>query len=63
MKIGYIINTLTLVDIVEVVKRGGNVIRILEGGIYRENFKTSTFGKNREKCLLQDKNIETIETI
>jgi len=40
---GYIIDTLTSVDIQEIVKIGGKVIEIYEGVIYRENFKTPPF--------------------
>ena len=42
---GYIIDTLTSVDIQEIVKIGGKVIEIFEGVIYRENFKVSPFRK------------------
>ena len=45
MRNGYIIDTLTSVDIQEVVKIGGKVIQIYEGVIYRENFKVSSFRK------------------
>ena len=38
MRNGYIIDTLTSVDIQEIVKIGGKVIEIYEGIIYRENF-------------------------
>ena len=38
MRKGYIIDTLTSVDICEFVKIGGRVIEIYEGFIYRENF-------------------------
>ena len=51
MKNGYIINTLTSVDICEIVKRGGRVIEIYEGVIYRENFKISPFRKVKEKLF------------
>ena len=43
MRNGYIIDTLTSVDICEIVKIGGKVIEIYEGVIYRENFKVSPF--------------------
>ena len=43
MRNGYIIDTLTSVDIQEIVKIGGKVIKIYEGVIYRENFKVSPF--------------------
>ena len=45
MRNGYIIDTLTSVDICEIVKNGGRVIEIYEGVIYRENFKISPFRK------------------
>ena len=41
MQNGYIIDTLTSVDIQEIVKVGERVIQIYEGVIYRENFKKS----------------------
>ena len=56
---GYIIDTLTSVDIEEVVKTGGDVIQLYEGVIHRRNFKISTFRKVKGNCLLQDKNIKT----
>ena len=43
MRNGYIVDTLTSVDIQEIVKIGGKVIEIYEGVIYRENFKVSPF--------------------
>ena len=45
MRNGYVIDTLTSVDIQEIVKVGGKVIEIYEGVIYRENLKISPFGK------------------
>ena len=45
MRNGYIIDTLTSVDIQEIVKIGGRVVEIYEGVIYRENFKISPFRK------------------
>ena len=45
MRNGYIVDTLTSVDIQEIVKIGGKVIEIYEGVIYRENFKVSPFKK------------------
>ena len=45
MRNGYIIDTLTSVDIQEIVKIGGEVVEIYEGVIYRENFKVSPFRK------------------
>ena len=45
MRNGYIVDTLTSVDIHEIVKIGGKVIEIYEGVIYRENFKVNPFRK------------------
>ena len=59
MRNGYIIDTLTLVDICEIVKMGGKVIRIYEGVIYRENFNLSPFRKGIEKLFKKDKNKKT----
>ena len=42
---GYIKDTLTSVDIQEIVKIGGRIIEIFEGVIYQENFKVSPFRK------------------
>ena len=49
MRNGYIIDTLTSVDICEIVKIGGKVIEMYEGVIYREKFKISPFRKVMEK--------------
>ena len=43
MRNGYIIDTLTSVDIQEIVKIGGKVIEIYEGVIYKENSKSKSF--------------------
>ena len=51
MRNGYIIDTLTSVDIQEIVKIGGKVIEIYEGVIYRENFKISPFRRVIEKLF------------
>ena len=51
MRNGYIINTLTSVDIREIVKIGGKVIEFYKGVIYRENFKISPFRKVIEKLF------------
>ena len=51
MRNGNIINTLTSVDIQEIVKIGERVIEIYEGVIYRENFKISPFRKVIEKLF------------
>ena len=45
MRNGYIIDTLTSVDIQEIVKIGARVKQIYEGVIYRENVKVSPFRK------------------
>ena len=51
MRNGYIIDTLTSVDICEIVKIGGKVVEIYEGVLYRENFKVSPFRKIIEKLF------------
>ena len=51
MRNGFIIDTLTSVDICEIVKIGGRVIEIYEGVIYRENIKISPFRKVIEEKL------------
>ena len=51
MRNGYIIDTLTSLDIQEIVKFGGKVIEIYEGVIYRENFKVSPFRQVLEKLF------------
>ena len=51
MRNGYIVDTLTSVDIQEIVKIGGKVIEIYEGVIYRENFKVSPFRKVIDKLF------------
>ena len=51
MRNGYIIDTLTCVDIQETVKIGGKVIQIYEGVIYREDFKASPFRKVIDKLF------------
>ena len=51
MRNAYIIDTLTSVDIQEIVKIGGKVIEIYEGVIYRENFKVSPFRKIIDKLF------------
>ena len=51
MRNGYIIDTLTSVDIQKTVKIGGKVIEIYEGVIYREKFKVSPFRKVFEKIF------------
>ena len=51
MRNGYIIDTLTSVDIQGIVKIGGKVVEIYEGVIYRENFKVSPFRKVIDKLF------------
>ena len=53
---GYIIDTLTSVDICEIVKMGGKVNEIYEGVIYRENFKISPFRKVKENLFALTQN-------
>ena len=51
MRSGYIIDTLTSIDIFGIVKMGGKAIEIYEGVIYRDNFKISPFRKVIEKLF------------
>ena len=51
MRIGYILDTLTSVDIQEIVKIGGKIVEIYEGVIYRDNFKVSPFRKVIEEMF------------
>ena len=51
MRNGFINDTLTSVDVHEIVKIGGKVIEIYEGVIYRENFKISPFRKVKGKLF------------
>ena len=51
MRNGYIIDTLTSVDICEIVKIVGKVIQIYEGVIHRENFRINPFRKVIEKLF------------
>ena len=51
MKIGYVIDILTIVDIHEIVKIGGRVIQLYEGVIYRKNFERSLLGKVLENLF------------
>ena len=51
MRNGYINDTLTSVDIEEIVKIDGKVIEIYEGVIYIENFKIPPFRKVIEKLF------------
>ena len=49
MRNGFNSDTLTFVEICEIVKMGGNVIKNYDGVIYRENSKTSPFRKTSDK--------------
>ena len=51
MRNGYIVDSLTSIDIQEIVKIGGKVIEIYEDVIYRENFKVSPFKKVIDKLF------------
>ena len=51
MRNGYNFDTLTSVDIQEIVKIGGKVIEIYEGVIYREYIKVSPFRKVFDKLI------------
>ena len=51
MRNAYITQTLTTVDIQEIVKIGGKVIEIYEGVIYRENFRINFFEKINDKLF------------
>ena len=51
MRNGYIVDTLTSLDIQEIVQIGGKVVDNYEGVIYRENFKVSPFRKVIEKLF------------
>ena len=51
MRNGNHFDTLTSIDICEIVKIGGRVIEIYDGVIYRENFNISPFRKVIEKMF------------
>ena len=63
MRNGYIIDTLTSVDICEIVKIGGKVLEIYEGVFHRENFKISPLGKVIEKLFAVRQKIKTKKMI
>ena len=63
MRNGYIIDTLTSVDIQEIVKIGEKIIEIDEGVVYRENFKISPFRKFIENLFALRENIKKNKTI
>ena len=47
----YIIQTVTFVDHQKIVEKGGRIIRIYEGVIYRENFERTLFRKVIEQLF------------
>ena len=51
MRNGYIIDTLTSVDICEIVKLSGKVIENYDRIIFRENLKIPPFKKDIKKLL------------
>ena len=51
MRNGYVIDTLTSVDVGEIVEIGGKVIENYKGVIYRKKFKISLFGGVIEKLF------------
>ena len=51
MRNGYIIDTLTLVDLFEIVQMDGKVIKKYDHVFYRENFETSPLRKIIEKLF------------
>ena len=51
MRNGYIIDTLSSLDIQEIVKIDRKVTEIYQGVIYRKNFKVSPFRKVIEKLF------------
>ena len=53
---GYIIDTLTSVDIQKIIKTGGKLIQVYKGVTYREKFKISTFRKGIEKLVALGQN-------
>ena len=68
MRNGYIINTLTSIDIQETVKLGGRVVEIYEGVISRENFKISPFRKVIEELFAlrqkyKDEHVDLMEKL
>ena len=64
MRNKYIIDTLTLIDIQEIVKTGGKVIQIYKGVIYREIFKTSPIRKIIDKMFaLRQKNEDEVDDL
>ena len=68
MGIGYIVDTLTPVDIQKIVKIGSKVIKIYEGVLYRENFIVSPFRNVIDKLFAvrqkyKDENIDFLKIL
>ena len=66
MRNGYIVDTLTFVDIQEIIRVGGKVIEFYAGVLYRENFKLSPFKKVIDKLIdlrqkYKDKSMEVMQ--
>ena len=68
MRNGYIIDTLTNVDIQEIVKIGERVMEVYEGVVHREKFKIVAFRKViyklfalRQKC--KDENNDVMQKL
>ena len=51
MRNGYIVDTFKSLDIQEIVKIGGKIMKIYEGVIYRQNFKIRPFRKVIDKLF------------
>ena len=56
MRIGYTINTLTSVDVQEIVEIGRKIMERYEGVVYRKSFKISPLRKVIEKLLTVGQN-------
>ena len=63
MRNGYVVDTLTSVDIRKFVEIGGNVIQIYEGVVYRDNFKVSPFKKVIDNLFELRQNIRMKKTM
>ena len=62
MRNGYIIDTLTSVDIQELVKIGGRLLKITKVVTIEKILRYRHLEKLSKNCLLYDKNIKTRET-
>ena len=65
---GYNVDTLTSVDVQEIVKNGGKVIEIYEGVIYREHFEVSPFKNVVDKLFelrqkYKDENVSVMQLL